>query len=172
MERDKVVLVDIDDKPVGEMDKIAAHQQGALHRAFSVFVFNNQGELLIQQRASSKYHGAGLWTNTCCSHPQWGENVEQSAMERLEFEMGLQCKLKFSHSFIYKSEVENNLIEHEYDHVFIGITNEDPVINPDEVQDFAWVNVNELLDNVKMRPQNYTYWFKLALPVVLPNLHR
>lgn len=128
--------------------------------------------MLIQQRASSKYHGAGLWTNTCCSHPQWDENVEKSAIERLKFEMGLQCKLKFSHSFIYKSEVENNLIEHEYDHVFIGITNEDPVINRDEVEDFAWVKVNELLDDVKMRPQDYTYWFKLALPVVLPNLHR
>jgi len=120
MERNNVVLVDENDNAIGEMEKLTAHKQGQLHRAFSVFIFNDKGELLLQQRASHKYHGAGLWTNTCCSHPQSGEDVGSSAQERLNYEMGLKCDLKFVDSFIYNEQVENNLIEHELNYVFIG----------------------------------------------------
>jgi len=129
MERNKVVLVDIDDTPLAEMDKLEAHQQGKLHRAFSIFIFNDSGELLVQQRASSKYHGANLWSNTCCSHPQWEEDVTLSAQERLNYEMGIQCSLIGLYKFIYNEKVENNLIEHELDYIFVGYSNQSPTIN-------------------------------------------
>ncbi|MGO1242933.1 MAG: isopentenyl-diphosphate Delta-isomerase [Sphingobacterium sp.] len=170
MDRTKVVLVDNNDNPLGEMEKLLAHQQGQLHRAFSVFVFDNRGRLLLQQRADHKYHGAGLWTNTCCSHPQWGEDVALSALERLKYEMGMCCELKFSHSFIYQTPVENGLIENEYDYVYVGDANEDPVINPMEVQDFKWMPIDELLLDIRKKPDIYTYWFKVALPLVIADL--
>lgn len=163
-EREKVVLVDETDRAMGVMEKLAAHQQGLLHRAFSVFIFNEQGELLLQQRASHKYHGAGLWTNTCCSHPQWGEPVLSAAKERLDFEMGLQCPLVFSHAFTYKAAVENGLTEHEYDHVFVGHSNDQPHINTAEVQDFKWCSMEETLTDILQNPHQYTQWFQMALP--------
>lgn len=172
MERNKVVLVDELDNVVGEMEKLAAHEQGLLHRAFSVFIFNDKGELLLQKRASKKYHGGGLWTNTCCSHPQMDENVLDSAVERLHFEMGLNCELNFSHAFIYNTKVENNLIEHEYDHVFVGHTNEDPIINGDEVEDFKWMNPTDIELDITSNPRLYTFWFKEALPLVMRFLHQ
>lgn len=167
MERKNVVLVDENDKAIGEMEKLVAHEKGRLHRAFSVFIFNDKGELLLQQRADHKYHGGGLWTNTCCSHPQWEEDVGPGAAERLRYEMGMTCDLELSHSFIYRAEVENNLIEHEYDYVFVGYANDDPHINPDEVQDFEWMGVDSILEDIKRRPEIYTYWFKVALPLVM-----
>lgn len=170
MDRNKVVLVDEHDNAIGEMDKLVAHQLGELHRAFSIFIFNDNNELLLQQRAAKKYHGAGLWTNTCCSHPQLGEELASSALERLDFEMGLQCNLVFSHSFIYKANVENNLIEHELDHVFVGHTNQNPIFNPDEVQNFKWMSLELLLKDIDTNPVNYTYWFKEALPQVVNSL--
>ncbi|WP_443938886.1 isopentenyl-diphosphate Delta-isomerase [Pedobacter sp. MW01-1-1] len=172
MDRTFVVLVDEKDCPVGTMEKLAAHQQGLLHRAFSVFIFNEKRELLLQKRAATKYHGGGLWTNTCCSHPQWEEDVQDSAVERLEFEMGLKCSLELSHSFIYKINVENNLIEHEYDYVFIGYSSSDPVVNLDEVEDFKWVTLASVLEDVAQNPIDYTYWFKVALPKVIDNLRK
>lgn len=172
MERNKVILVDENDSVLGEMDKIEAHKQGHLHRAFSVFIFNNKGELLLQQRAEQKYHGAGLWTNTCCSHPQPGEDVLTSAEERLNHEMGLQSTLKFSHAFVYKSEVENNLIEHEYDHVFTGYIAGEPNINKDEVQDYNWMSLSEILEDIKNSPEIYTSWFKIALPQVIIDMEK
>ncbi len=170
--RNKVVLVDQHDIPIGEMDKIEAHQKGALHRAFSIFLFNNKGEMLIHQRAGHKYHGGGLWTNACCSHPQWGEDIKTSALERLQFEMGIQCDIKKAFSFIYNASVENNLVEHEYDHVFTGYIDIDPEPNPEEVQSYKWVDMINLHEDMHDNPNQYTYWFKFAFPDILNFMNR
>ncbi len=168
MNRDKVVLVDENDTAIGEMEKLEAHVKGALHRAFSVFLFNEKGEMLLHQRAAGKYHGANLWTNACCSHPQWGEAVRQSAMERLEYEMGLSCDLEHRFSFLYQTPVENNLIEHEFDHVFTGTIPGDCLItpNPEEVQDHRWIAPDALEKDIAAHPERYTFWFKKALGVL------
>ncbi len=160
MNREKVVLVNEEDTVIGEMEKLAAHQQGKLHRAFSVFIFNENGLLLLQQRANDKYHGAGLWTNTCCSHPGLNENVKESAIERLAYEMGIKCELEFLFSFIYRSEVENNLIEHEYDHVYCGVTDMQPHPNGREVQAWKWAKPETILNDLNENPGNYTVWFR------------
>ncbi|MDR2282943.1 MAG: isopentenyl-diphosphate Delta-isomerase [Sphingobacterium sp.] len=170
MERNKVVLVDRNDNATGEMEKILAHQQGKLHRAFSVFIFNDKGELLLQQRAKNKYHGGGLWTNTCCSHPQWEEDVRTSAIERLDYEMGLRTDLSFVFSFIYHAPVENNLTEHELDYIFIGYSNQHPVPNQEEVQDYKWMGTNTILLDIIENPSHYTVWFKSALPTLLSKI--
>lgn len=170
MDRNSVVVVDRNDFALGTMEKLAAHQQGTLHRAFSVFIFNDKGELLLQQRARDKYHGAGLWTNTCCSHPQWGEDVCSSAKERLHFEMGMKCSLKMIFSFIYNAQVENNLTEHELDYVFIGYSNQNPVYNADEVQDYKWLNIDKILSDIKANPSHYSVWFKHAFPKLLSKI--
>ncbi|MBN8833847.1 MAG: isopentenyl-diphosphate delta-isomerase [Niastella sp. SCN 39-18] len=167
MERNKVVLVNEDDFALAEMDKMQAHRDGKLHRAFSVFIFNLKGEMLIHQRANHKYHGAGLWTNACCSHPQWNERVKESAKERLQFEMGMSCDLEHLFSFIYKATVENGLMEYEYDHVFVGYTNAEPVPNILEVQNYKWIAPEELLKQVAAQPQDFTYWFRVALEKVM-----
>ena len=172
MKRNNVVLVDENDNAIAEMEKLLAHEQGCLHRAFSVFIFNDKRRLLLQQRASHKYHGAGLWTNTCCSHPQWKEDVNSSAMERLNYEMGLQCDLKWIYSFIYNEQVENNLIEHELDYVFIGYSNQDPVLNKDEVQDYKWIYIDEILSDIKNNPSHYTIWLKQAFPELLSKINK
>ncbi|MDF2475264.1 MAG: isopentenyl-diphosphate delta-isomerase [Sphingobacterium sp.] len=172
MNRNNVVLVDENDQALGQMDKLSAHQQGLLHRAFSIFIFNGSGELLLQQRAFDKYHGGGLWTNTCCSHPQLGEDLLDSAQERLFFEMGISCQLTFSFSFIYHAEVENNLIEHEYDHVFTGYFSADPIPNPAEAADFRWCPLEEVLADISVHPEHYTYWFKAALPQVINKIQQ
>lgn len=170
MDRNNVVLVDRNDNPLGVMEKISAHQKGHLHRAFSIFVFNDNSEFLLQQRAEHKYHGAGLWSNTCCSHPQWGEAVDLSADERLKFEMGMECELKLIYSFIYHEEVENDLIEHELDYVFIGHSNENPIINEDEVQDYKWMSVSEILTDLESNPTKYTVWFRQAFPDLISKM--
>ncbi len=167
IKRNNVVLVNEQDHPIGEMEKMEAHLKGELHRAFSVFIFNDKDEMLLQQRAVSKYHGGGLWTNACCSHPQFTEQVKDAATERLKFEMGLSCDLVFLFSFIYKIEVENNLIEHELDHVFIGKTNNQPYPNKIEVENYKWTSVEYLKKDVENNPEKYTYWFRAALPKVL-----
>lgn len=167
MLRDKVILVDENDNAIEEMDKMEAHVKGILHRAFSVFIFNEKDEMLIHKRAENKYHGGGLWTNACCSHPQWGENVKESALERLQFEMGLACDIAHQFSFLYESTVENNLIEHEFDHVFIGITDKQPLINHEEVIDYKWINPEDLQQDILRYPNYYTVWFKMALPKIL-----
>lgn len=170
MDRNNVVLVDELDQPIGQMEKMEAHFKGALHRAFSIFIFNTKNEILLQQRAATKYHGAGLWTNACCSHPQWGEDVKSSALERLKFEMGMECELQEGFSFIYHTPVENGLIEHEFDYVFLGISDNNPVPNPTEVSDFKWVTASALKQEIAEHPSRFTYWFKTALPNVLANL--
>ena len=167
MIRNKVVLVDTSDKAYAEMDKNEAHIRGELHRAFSVFLFNSNGEMLIHQRAADKYHGAGLWTNACCSHPQWGEDIKQSALSRLTYEMGIECDIQEVFSFIYHAHVENGLIEHEFDHVFIGFTDDLPNFNPSEVADYQWIRILDLQHDIQHHPYKYTYWFQRALPDVI-----
>ena len=156
-----VVLVDQNDQKLGLMEKQQAHIAGLLHRAFSVFVFNSKGELMIQQRAASKYHSPTLWTNTCCSHPRDNETYEQAAHRRLEEEMGFDCELDYKFNFIYKAHLENDLIEHELDHVFIGTFDDEPKLNPDEVMAYRWVELDDLKKDMEKNPQNYTAWFKI-----------
>lgn len=169
-----VVLVDEQDQPIGTAEKMAAHQQGLLHRAFSVFVVRKVGteyEILLQQRNNDKYHCGGLWTNTCCSHPRVNEEITDAAQRRLHEEMGLQLNLHKLGSFIYKAEFENSLIEHEYDHVLLGFYNDEAInINPDEVQNFTWMLLSELEDSLMMKPELYTPWLQPALAVVQTSL--
>ena len=162
MSIEKVILVDENDNQVGVMPKLEAHQKGLLHRAFSVFIFNSKYELLLQKRASSKYHSGGLWTNTCCSHPREGEEILDAANRRLIEEMGIETSLRKVHDFIYKAELDNDLTEHEFDHVFYGIYNEDPIINKDEADDFKWIDMDSLNEDIKQNGDNYTIWFKIA----------
>ena len=140
-----VVLVDANDNPIGLMEKMEAHVKAELHRAFSIFIFNTKGEMLLQQRAFSKYHTPGLWTNTCCSHPRHEESLEQATSRRLKEEMGMTCEIKEAFHFTYKADVSQGLIEHEIDHVFIGITDDTPVINTDEVASWKY----DTMENVR-----------------------
>jgi len=157
-----VILVDPQDRAIGIEEKIKAHRDGKLHRAFSVFVFNEKGEILLQQRAFNKYHSGGLWTNACCSHPRPGEAIEQAAARRLQEEMGFACQLRRAFQFIYKAELDGGLIEHELDHVFIGTYN--GAVKPDtnEVADFRWRHVHTIKNDLKHSLEKYTVWFKLA----------
>jgi len=161
MELEYVILVDENDQEIGTMEKQEAHEKGLLHRAFSVFVFNENKELLLQQRALTKYHSAGLWTNTCCSHPRIGETIEQAAHRRLMEEMGFDCDLSTKTSFIYKAAFENGLTEHEFDHVLVGSFNGEINFNPTEVKKFKWINLEELQIDLLQNNQNYTAWFKI-----------
>jgi len=165
---EELILVDEKDNEVGTEEKIRAHQDGGkLHRAFSVFVFNSRGEMLLQKRIKEKYHCGGLWTNTCCSHPRPGENTENAAHRKLKQEMGFDTGLREILSFIYRAPFENGLTEHELDHVFIGTFNGKPNLNPEEADDFKWVNPEELEKDVKGNPEKYTPWFRKVLERVL-----
>ncbi len=161
-----VLLVNKNDQPLGTMEKITAHEKGELHRAFSVFVFNNKGELLLQKRASDKYHSGGLWTNTVCSHPKAGEDVAASAKRRMMEEMGFECDISKAFTFIYKSNVGDGLTEHEFDHVFFGYSDTHPDPNPEEVEDWKYVGMDWLNKDVKENADDYTVWFKIALKEV------
>ena len=163
---EKVVLVDEKDNELGLMEKMEAHQKGLLHRAFSVFIFNSRAELLLQKRATSKYHSGGLWTNTCCSHPRKDETALDAAKRRLQEEMGMNCDLEKAFHFIYKSALDNELTEHELDHVFIGFTDEKPILNPEEAEDFKYISLEALNKEIKSSPDNYTIWLKTCLPQV------
>ncbi|NCC98080.1 MAG: isopentenyl-diphosphate Delta-isomerase [Bacteroidia bacterium] len=158
---EKVILIDKNDNPIGEMEKLEAHQKALLHRAVSVFIFNSNHKLLIQKRAPIKYHSPGLWTNTACTHPFPNESNEAAIIRRLKEEMGITLShvTEIFH-FIYNEQLENGLTEHEFDHVFIGFSDELPVLNHDEVSDFDYVAINDILEQVKISPQNYTVWFK------------
>lgn len=162
-----VILVDEFDLPQGKMEKLEAHQKGALHRAFSVFVFNDDQELLLQQRAKTKYHSGGLWTNTCCSHPREGESNLAAAERRLKEEMGMSCELLYAFNFLYKAEFEDGLIEHELDHVFFGKSNSKPQINGVEVEDFRYVKLQDLKEDIEMNPNMYTPWLRICLNKVI-----
>jgi len=159
----EVILVNFQDQVIGKMEKLEAHQKGLLHRAFSVFVFNSNKELLLQKRALGKYHSEGLWTNTCCSHPSPGETIENAAKRRLQEEMGYSCQLNTTFSFIYDVQLDNELIEHELDHVVIGISNVDPILNSEEASDFKWMCLKEIKEDIKSNSENYTSWFKIIL---------
>jgi isopentenyl-diphosphate delta-isomerase len=161
MEFEYVILVDENDQEIGNMEKQEAHEKGFLHRAFSVFIFNENKELLIQQRALTKYHSAGLWTNTCCSHPRIGETIEQAAHRRLMEEMGFDCELTSKSSFIYKAAFENGLTEHELDHILVGTFNGEISFNPTEVKNIKWISLEELDIDLLQNSQNYTAWFKI-----------
>jgi isopentenyl-diphosphate Delta-isomerase len=161
-----VVLVNENDEPVGTMEKLEAHQLGLLHRAFSVFVFNERGEMLLQQRAAGKYHSPGLWTNTCCSHPAPGERVEAAAHRRLVEEMGFDCPLQAAFNFTYRAEFDNGLIEHEFDHVFVGRWEGEITPNPEEVGSYRYITLTDIRKWIAERPHDFTPWFKIALPEV------
>lgn len=160
MMKQEVILVDEADCAVGTEEKMKVHEEGLLHRAFSVFIVNSKNELLLQKRAGSKYHSPGLWTNTCCSHPAPGEDLQQSAEKRLMEEMGFSCPLSWLFKFTYRTSFENKLIEHELDHVFIGKCNVQPTPNPAEVESWQWVDIDFLQRDVKNNPQKYTFWLR------------
>ena len=166
------MLVNTSGQVIGTMDKMAAHKKGALHRAFSVFIFNSKGQLLLQQRAFDKYHSGGLWTNTCCSHPRLGEMTIDAAHRRLKEEMGLESGLTELFQFSYRHEFENGLIEHEYDHVFIGISDQIPEPDPDEVAGFKYMDADLLVFELIEQPDEYTAWFKICLERVLESYYQ
>lgn len=159
---ENVILVNEKDEAIGTMEKMEAHRKGLLHRAFSVFIFNEEGEMLIHQRAFDKYHSGGLWTNACCSHPRENEDTMNAAHRRLVEEMGFDCDLHEAFSFIYRAELDNELTEHEFDHVFIGTYNQTIEPNAEEVADYKYVNVNILKKMIKINPDQFTEWFKIA----------
>ncbi len=161
MEEEKVILVNENDEQIGLMPKMEAHEKALLHRAFSVFVFNDKNELMLQQRALEKYHSPGLWTNTCCSHQRDGESNLAAGKRRLQEEMGFVTELKETTSFIYKAPFDNGLTEHEYDHVMVGHYNESPIINKEEVADWKWMPLEEVKVDIALHPELYTEWFKI-----------
>lgn len=163
MSVEKVILVDSNDNQIGTMEKMEAHEKALLHRAFSVFIFNDAGEMLIHRRARSKYHSGGLWTNACCSHPRENETTESAAHRRLVEEMGFDTPVEERFTFIYKAVLDQGLTEHELDHVLFGRYNEAPEPNPDEVDEWKYIPMSELLVEVNDSPQSFTEWFKIAL---------
>ncbi len=160
----QLILVNEQDVQTGTMEKMAAHQLGLLHRAFSVFIFNPKGDMLLQQRAANKYHSGGLWTNACCSHPYDGQDTLVAAEKRLKEEMGFTVPLKKAFDFVYKVSFENGLTEHEYDHVFIGYYDGDIIPAADEVKDYCFMSADELKISIDSYPNKYTAWFKIAFP--------
>ena len=158
---ENVILVDELDNQLGLMPKMQAHEKAVLHRAFSVFIFNDKGELMLQQRAAHKYHSPLLWTNTCCSHQRDGESNIEAGKRRLIEEMGFKTNLKEIFSFVYKAQFDNGLTEHELDHVMIGNFNGVPKINPDEVASYKWMTLEAVKKDIELQPNIYTAWFKI-----------
>lgn len=163
--KEEVILVNEMDEPVGQLEKMQAHQEGLLHRAFSIFILNDKGEMLLHKRAKEKYHSGGLWTNACCSHPRPSESVLDAAHRRLNEEMGMQCELRASFSFIYKAKLDNDLTEHELDHVLIGNYSDAPNPNTNEVEDWKYLSVSTIQKEIQLQPEAYTEWFKIAFPI-------
>lgn len=163
---EEVILVTENDEPIGAMEKMAAHEKGVLHRAFSVFIFNQKNEMLLQQRAAEKYHSAGLWTNTCCSHPRPGETLENAAQRRLQEEMGFSTTIAKIFDFHYHASFANGLTEHEFDHVFVGVFTGKVAPNTAEVQAYCYMNMNDIANDLHNNPSKYTAWFSIAFPKV------
>ncbi len=161
MEEDNVILVNQNDEQIGLMPKMEAHERAVLHRAFSVFVLNDKNEIMLQQRANQKYHSPLLWTNTCCSHQREGETNVQAGSRRLFEEMGFETALKELFHFIYKAPFDNGLTEHELDHVMIGYYNDEPKINPEEVESWKWMSIENVAKDIQLQPEIYTVWFKI-----------
>ena len=157
------MLVDANDAQLGSEAKLPAHQLGLLHRAFSVFLFDPRGRLLLQRRAAGKYHSGGLWTNTCCSHPRPGEAVAAAARRRLRQEMGIDCPLEPAFQFVYCAALDHGLTEHEYDHVLVGRFQGEPAPDPAEVDDWRWAAAGEVLRELEAAPERFTVWFRIAI---------
>lgn len=157
---ENVILVDENDNELGTMEKLEAHRKSLLHRAVSVFIINSKGEWLLQKRAGSKYHSGGLWTNTCCSHPFPGENSIKAAQRRLMEEMGISAEIREVFQFIYHEKMDNGFYEHELDHIFIGTSDKNPVINTDEVEKWKYISFAEMKKDIESSPENYTIWFR------------
>ncbi len=172
MSEEKVVLVDKNDNQIGLMSKMEAHQKGILHRAFSIFLFNSENQILLQKRSSNKYHSGGLWTNTCCSHPRDEESVIDAGNRRLFEEMGIKTELKEAFNFTYKAELENGLIEHEYDHVLIGEFNGTPILNKDEAEDWKWISMEDVRKDIVENETDYTVWFVIAFEYFYKNFKK
>lgn len=165
--KDYVILVDENDNEIGIEEKMKAHEDAKLHRAFSIFIFNSKGEMLLQQRACDKYHSGCLWSNATCSHPRPGEQVEQAAHRRLKEEMGFDTELKKEFHFIYKADFDHGLTEHEFDHVFLGQYDGPINLNKEEADDYKWTDLESLQQDIKRNPDDYTVWFKIAFDRVL-----
>ncbi|MBP6992331.1 MAG: isopentenyl-diphosphate Delta-isomerase [Spirochaetes bacterium] len=168
---EQVIIVNEDDNEIEVLEKIEAHVSGKLHRAFSLFVFNSNGKLLIHKRADDKYHSGGLWTNTCCGHQRPDESLEMSIHRRLKEEMGFDCELKKLFTIQYQAEMNNSIIENEIDHVFSGIHDQDPSPDPLEVSDYSWVDPKDLIIETRDNPEKYSHWFKLLLERVINNYY-
>lgn len=164
---EQVILVDNEDQPIGTMEKMEAHREGLLHRAFSVFIFNKKGDVLLQQRATQKYHSGGLWTNACCSHPRPDEGISAAAQRRLQEEMGFSTSIEKAFDFIYKAQLDNNLSEHELDHVFVGEYEGAIIPDATEVKDYCFKSVESILESMELQPHKYTAWFHIAFPRVV-----
>lgn len=164
---EKVVLVNDLNEVIGEKEKIQAHIEGALHRAFSIFLFNSDGAMLLQKRACTKYHSKGLWSNTCCGHPRPGESTKVAAHRRLKEEMNIDCQLHEIFSFTYRATLEDGFVEHEFDHVFIGIFNGEPIINKEEGEDWAWIDLISLKQDLANNPIIYTFWLRASIDRVI-----
>ena len=173
---DQLILVDVFDLPVGQAGKMEAHQKGLLHRAFSVFLFDAEGRrLLMQKRAAGKYHSAGLWANTCCSHPRWGEAVDEAALRRLREETGLVCSLEEIFSFVYREVYADGLSEYEYDHVFVGFFDGEisqATVDPEEIAELQWMDLNAVAKGLQENPGAYGDWFITAAPGVFQWLQK
>lgn len=160
---EQVILVDEHDRELGASEKLSAHTAGRLHRAFSIFIFNSEGQLLLQRRAKAKYHSGGLWSNTCCGHPRPDESTPAAARRRLREEMNFDCELSAVFEFLYRAELANELIEYEYDHVFAGVFDGAFVPEASEVEDWMWTTPGDLRRDLRERPEAYTYWLGVAL---------
>lgn len=169
---EEVLLVNEQNEIIGRAEKLEAHEKGLLHRAFSVFVFNSNGDLLLQQRALHKYHSPALWTNTCCSHPRPNETTLEAAHRRCAEEMGIELPLEEIFSFVYKADFDNGLTEHEFDHVLIGSYNQDPHINKEEVHAFKWASTISIKEDILLNPNHYTAWFKLCFDRVVAHINK
>lgn len=161
---EKVILVNDQDQPTGLCEKMEAHKKGLLHRAFSIFIFNSKNQMLIHKRAKGKYHSGGLWTNACCSHPREHETIQKAAHRRLREEFGFDCELQEVFSFTYKAVLDKGLQEHEFDHVLLGRF-EGPIDapNPDEIEEYRWIDIKALIQETEIMPEKYTIWFLIAL---------
>lgn len=166
MDFTQVILVDEKDTAIGVCEKMEAHQKGILHRAFSIFIFNNKGEMLLQQRAVSKYHSGGLWTNACCSHPAQGEETIVAAKRRLQEELGFDVAIEKIFDFVYKAEFDNGLTEYEFDHVFVGQHDGEINFNKKEIMDICYKSIKEVGQSLQTHPSKYTAWLHLAFPKI------
>lgn len=165
-DKEMILLVDENDKEAGYGEKHEVHKKGIFHRAFSIFIFNSQKQLLLQKRESNKYHSPGLWTNSCCSHQRQNELLSEAIHRRLKEEMGFDCELKEVFTFSYRVEFNPELIENEFDHVFVGYYDGEVTPEPYEVEDYKWMTLEEIKKDMEKNPDMYTYWFKICFPKI------